>query len=202
VLAARDQLNYTILVADASGAVTSIGAEPGEVVRAGQGIAQVARDGGRDAVFDVPEQLIRSAPRNPIVEIALANDPNVTANGQVREVAPEADPNTRSFKVKVTITDPPVDMRLGSTVTGHIHLAAPAGMQIPATAMTEANGHSAVWVVEPKSLTVSARNVDVPRYDPFGVVISRGLHPGDIVVTAGAQVLHPGQKVRLLGDSQ
>jgi RND family efflux transporter MFP subunit len=202
VRAARDQLNYTTLVADGAGAITSIGAEPGEVVRAGQGIAQVARDGGRDAVFDVPEQLIRTAPRNPTVQIALANDPKVTAVGQVREVAPEADPATRTFRVKVTITDPPADMRLGSTLIGHIHLAAPAGMQIPASAMTESNGRPAVWVVDRRSLTVSARNVDVPRYDPFGVVISRGLRPGDIVVTAGVQVLHPGQKVRLLGDSQ
>jgi hypothetical protein len=30
-------------------------------------------------------------------------------------------------------------------------------------------------------------------------VISQGLEPGDVVVTAGVQALHPGQKVRLLG---
>jgi RND family efflux transporter MFP subunit len=200
--AKRDQLSYTVLVADASGAVTSVGAEPGEVIHSGQGIAEVARDGGRDAVFDVPAQLIRTAPRNPVVEIALANDPKVTATGQVREIAPAADAATRTFKVKVSIADPPVDMQLGSTVTGRIHLAPPPGVQVPATALTEANGHPAVWVVDPGSLVVSARNVDVPRYDPASVVVSHGLNLGDVVVTAGVQVLHPGQKVRLLGDDQ
>ena len=72
---AQDQLSYTVLSADAPGAVTAVGAEPGEVVRAGQMIVQLARQGGRDAVFDVPEQLIRTGPRDPLVELALTNDP-------------------------------------------------------------------------------------------------------------------------------
>jgi multidrug efflux pump subunit AcrA (membrane-fusion protein) len=68
-----------------------------------------------NAVFDVPEQLIRTGPRDPVVEIALTNDPRVTATGRVREVAPQADPDTRTFQVKVGITNPPQDMQLGST---------------------------------------------------------------------------------------
>ena len=57
---AENQVSYTVLFADAAGAVTAKGAEPGEVVHAGQMIVQLARQGGRDAVFDVPEQLIRT----------------------------------------------------------------------------------------------------------------------------------------------
>jgi RND family efflux transporter MFP subunit len=197
----QDRLSYTTLLADAPGAVTAVGAEPGEVIRAGQMIVQLARQGGRDAVFDVPEQLIRTGPRDPVVQLALTNDPAVRATGRVREVAPQADPATRTFQVKVGIIDPPVAMRLGSTVTGSIKLAAPPGVEVPASALTEANGRPAVWVVDPKSQTVSLRNVDVLRYDPASVVISQGLETGDIVVTAGVQTLHPGQKVRLLGAS-
>ena len=89
---AQDQLSYTVLTADAAGAVTAVGAEPGEVVRAGQMVVQVARQGGRDAVFDVPEQLIRTGPRDPVVEIALTDDPHVKATGRVREVAPAGRP--------------------------------------------------------------------------------------------------------------
>ncbi len=196
---AQDQLSYTVLFADAPGVVTAVGAEPGEVVRAGQMIVQLARQGGRDAVFDVPEQLIRTGPRDPLVEIALTNDPQVKATGRVREVAPQADSATRTFQVKVGIIDPPEAMRLGSTVTGRIKLAAPPGVEVPASALTEANGRPAVWVVDPQSQTVSLRNVDVARYDPATVVISQGLETGEIVVTAGVQTLHPGQKVRLLG---
>src|SRR6202011_4332204 len=87
---AQEQLSYTVLSADAPGAVTAKGAEPGEVVHAGQMIVQVARQGGRDAVFDAPEQLMRTGPRDPLVQIALTNDPTVRATGRVREVSPEA----------------------------------------------------------------------------------------------------------------
>ena len=196
---AQDQLGYATLTADAPGVVTAKGAEPGEVVHAGQMIVQIARQEGRDAVFDVPEQIIRTGPHDPLVEIALTNDPQVKAPGRVREVAPEADPDTRTFRVKVGIIDPPAAMRLGSTVTGRITLAAPPGVELPASALTEANGNPAVWVVDPQRLTVSLRKVDVLRYDPATVVISHGLETGEIIVTAGVQTLHPDQKVRLLG---
>ena len=198
---AQDQLSYTVLFADAPGVVTATGAEPGEVVRAGQMIVNVARQGGRDAVFDVSEQLIRTGPRDPVVQIALTNDPSVRATGRVREVSPQADPATRTFQVKVGIIDPPPAMELGATVTGSIKLSAPPGTEIPPSALTEANGRPAVWVVDPQSETVSLRNVDVSRYGPTDVVVSQGLDTGEIVVTAGVQTLHPGQKVRQLGGA-
>jgi RND family efflux transporter MFP subunit len=198
---AQDQLSYTALLADAPGVVTAVGAEQGEVVSPGRMVVQVARQGGRDAVFDTPEQLIRTGPHDPLVEIALSNDPQVGATGRVREVAPQADPATRTFQVKVGIINPPDTMRLGATVTGSIRLAAPAGVELPASALTEANGEPAVWVVDPKSLAVSLRTVKVAQHDPATVVISEGLDTGEVVVTAGVQTLHPGQKVRLLGDA-
>jgi membrane fusion protein, multidrug efflux system len=199
VRTAQEQLSYTVISADAPGAVTAVGAEPGEVVRAGQMIVQLARQGGRDAVFDAPEQLIRTGPRDPLVEIALTNEPTVRAMGRVREVAPQADATTRTFQVKVSIIDPPQGMELGSTITGSIKLSALPGVEIPASALTEAKGQPAVWVIDPPSQTVSLRNVDVLRHDPATVVISHGLETGDLVVIAGVQVLRPGQKVRLLG---
>ena len=196
---AQDQLSYTVLYADAPGAVTAAGAESGEVVHTGQMIVQLARQGGRDAVFDAPEQLVSTGPRDPLVDIVLNDDHAVKATGRVREVAPQADAATRTFQVKVAISDPPEQMRLGSTVVGRITLSAPPGVEIPASALTEAEGHPAVWVVDPKSGTVSLRGVEIMRHDPATVVISGGLETGEIVVTAGVQTLRPGQKVRLLG---
>ncbi len=195
---AHEQMGYTELYANAPGVVTAVGPEPGEVVRAGQTIAQVARQGGRDAVFDVPEQEFRTGPRDPAVEITLTNDPTVRATGRVREAAPQADSATRTFEVKVGLIDPPEAMHLGSTVTGRIQLPAPAGVEVPSSAMTQTDGRPAVWIVDPQKLTVSLRKVNVLRYDATSVVISEGVERGDIVVTAGAQVLRPGQHVRLL----
>jgi RND family efflux transporter MFP subunit len=195
---AQENLGYTVLSADAPGQVTAVGAEPGEVVRAGQPIVELARQGGRDAVFEAPEGLIRTGPRDPVVEIVLNDDPAVTATGRVREVAPRADPATRTFQVKVGLIDPPEAMQLGSTVTGRIRLPAPAGVEIPASALTEANGQPAVWLVDPKEQSVALRPVKVLRYDAASVVVAEGLERGDVVVTAGVHVLRPGQKVRLL----
>ena len=196
---AEDRLGYTRLVADAAGSVTARGAEPGEVVEAGRMIVRVALEGGRDAVFDVPERVIRAAYSEVEVNIVLASDPNIRATGRVRELAPQADPVTRTFRVRVGLNNPPSAMRLGSTVVGTIQLDARSGITIPASALTRAERQPAVWVVEPASSTVSLRNVEVYRYELDRVVVAHGLAPDEIVVIAGVQALRPGQKVQVIG---
>lgn len=196
---ADDLLGFTVLKADAPGVVTTVGAEPGEVVQAGQTIVRLARQGGRDAVFEVPAQVLRTAPPDSVIAVSLTDDPAVTANGRVREVAPEADPVTRTFEVKVGLSDPPEAMRLGATVTGRLRMDAQAVIEVPAAALTRADHQPAVWIVDPKTATVALRNVDVVRFDPAKVAVAGGLDVGEVVVTAGVQALHTGQKVRLLG---
>jgi len=197
---AHDLVSFTELKADAPGVLTAIGPAAGEVVQAGQMIVRLARKDGRDAVFDVPAQLLRSAPSDPQITVSLTNDPAVTARGRVREVAPQANPVTRTFEVKVGLTDPPRAMLLGATVTGRMEMDSTPIIEIPATALTRVNQQPAVWIVDPSSHTVSMRNVDVLRFDQARVAVSQGLDTGEIVVTAGVQALHPGQKVRLLGS--
>ena len=199
---ARDRVSYTELRIDAAGIVVETAAEPGEVVQAGQLILRVARKDGRDAVFDVPGQVLRLAPSDPLITVSLTEDPEVTAIGRVREVSPQADPVTRTFEVKVGLTDPPAAMRLGATVVGRMQLDAAPTIEVPASALTEFDRRPAVWIVDPAKLTVSLRNVEVLRHNPATVAISNGLEVGDIVVTAGTQALHPGQKTRLLGSAR
>jgi len=200
--AAKDRVSYTELRVDSAGTVIATGAEAGEVVQAGQMVIRVARKDGRDAVFDVPAQLLRSAPSDPLISVSLSDDLAVTAIGRVREVSPQADPVTRTFEVKVGLTDPPAAMRLGATVVGRMKLDTAPVIEIPATALTEFDRRPAVWVVDPSSLTVSLRNVEVARNDPATIAISQGLDSGEIVVTAGTQALHPGQKTRLLESAR
>jgi RND family efflux transporter MFP subunit len=196
---AKDRVGYTELRAGVAGAITARAAEAGEVVQAGQIVFQVARQEGRDAVFDVPAQVIRSAPPDPKVVVSLIDDPSVSAQGRVRQVDPQADPITRTFGVRVGLIDPPPAMLLGATVQGRMELEATSGIALPATALTRINGQPAVWLVDPKTMTVSLHNVEVGRFDPGTVLVSRGLEGGEVVVTAGVQAIHPGQKVRLLG---
>jgi len=195
---ARDRVAFTRLYADSAGVVTARGAEPGEVVQAGQMIVTLARSDGRDAVFNVPARLIQVAPQDITVDITMASDPSVSVTGHIREIAPEADPVTGTFEVKVGLDSSPAAMSLGSTVTGSFELESERVIAFPASALTKVDSLAAVWVVDPATMRVSLRPVDILRFEPRKVLVSQGLELGDIVVTAGVQALHPGQQVRLL----
>lgn len=197
---AEERLAFTELYADAPGVVTTRAAEPGEVVAAGQMVVTLAREGGRDAVFDVPERVIQAAPAYPRITVALASDPSVEAAGRVRVVSPQADPVTRTFEIKVGLTDPPPAMRLGSTVNGRMPLEEAGGIELPAAALTALDGEPAVFVVDVESGTVDLRPVGIARFDLAEVVVASGLADGEVVVSAGVQALRPGQAVRVLGE--
>ncbi|WP_316980200.1 efflux RND transporter periplasmic adaptor subunit [Shumkonia mesophila] len=194
---AEERLGYTRLQADGSGVVTTTGAEAGEVVRAGQMIVTVAEDDGFDAVFDVSATLMRQIDPDATIDILLTDDPNVRTTGRVREVSPQANPVTRSFQVKVGLTERPQTMRLGATVSGQVRLLATDGIELPATALTMMDNKAAVWVVDPENLQVAPRSVEVQRQNSASIIVSTGLASGERVVTAGVHALRPGQKVRL-----
>lgn len=199
---ARDRLGFTELRTDVAGVVTARQIEPGEVVQPGQVVVQIARDDDRDAVFNVPAAVLDSHLDDARIRIALADAPTVTAYGTVREVAPQADPVTRTFAVRVGLQNPPEAMRLGSTVVGTIELTTAAIVSIPASALTQQDRSPAVWIVDPAKSTVALRNVDVLRFDPGKVILSQGLEPGETIVSAGIQALHPGQRIRLLPEQR
>jgi RND family efflux transporter MFP subunit len=197
---AKTRLNDTNLYSDAPGEITLRAVNSGEVVQAGQMIVRVARKEGRDAVFDAPPSLIARGTRDADIGVALSIDPAIVAKGRVREVSPQADAQTGTFRVRVGLTDAPTEMRLGSSVVGRVTLEGQAGMALPASALSRANGTPSVWVVDVASETVTPKPVEVAAYRASEVIISGGLAAGDVVVTAGIQSLRPGQKVRLLGQ--
>jgi membrane fusion protein, multidrug efflux system len=198
---AEDLVGFTVLTAEFDGAVTARGAEPGEVVQGGQMILRIAREGGTDAVFEVPPQVIRIGSRETPVEVALTEDPRIKATGLVREVSPQANPITGTFTVRVGLQNPPPGMLLGSVVSGRMQLAGEQQVVIPASALMTSEGNPAIWVVDRASSTVSLRNISILRHEPGSVVVGEGLVPGDTVVIAGVQALRPGQKVRLLNEA-
>jgi membrane fusion protein, multidrug efflux system len=195
----EDHLGYGELRADAPAVVISRSAEAGEVVKAGQTIVTVAHYDGTDAVFDVPASLMRQLSRDALIAIALTDDPSIHTTGRVRETAPQADATTRSFRVKVGLDEWPEAMRLGATVFGQTRMLASTGVELPATALTMVENQPAVWVVDPKSMRVSLRTVELERHASSNIMVSKGVEPGELVVTAGVHALRPGQKVRLLG---
>ena len=195
-------MRYTELRAEVAGVVTTKGAEPGEVVRAGQPIVVLARNNAKDALFHVPPQvmLVRGIARDAAVEVALSENQDIAAKGRISEIAPQADPATRTIPVRIALTDPPSEMLFGATVTGRVMRPPAAVIEVPGSALTELDGLPAVWIVDPRDKTVALRAVRVARYEPASVIIAQGLGEGEIVVTAGVQALRPGQKIRLLND--
>lgn len=200
---AEELLGYTDLQAESAGVVTTKGAEPGEVVQAGQMILTVAQENGRDAVFGMPAQLIRDGlALGQEAEVWLADNPSLRTNGKVREISPQADPVTRNYQVKVEMPNPPAEMFLGATVVGRVELRSEPVIEIPSQTLTMVNNKPAIWVVDPKDNCVHLREITVTRYTPDSVLVTGGLEPGEVVVSAGVQELREGQEVKLLGDSQ
>jgi RND family efflux transporter MFP subunit len=197
---ASENLGYTDLKADADGVISAIGAEPGQVVSAGQMVVRLAQPGEREAVFNVAEATFKNPPKNPTVAVELVSNPDIKTTGKVRYVSPQADPTTRTFTVRVSLPEAPPQMRLGANVVGSVTVNEGQVVSIPASALFQKDGQPAVWIVS-KDGTVQLKPITVARYQGDSVVVGGGLLQGDVVVTGGVQKLLPGQKVRLMQAS-
>jgi len=195
---ASENLAYTELKADNDGVITAIGADPGQVVSAGQMVVRLAQPGEREAVFNIAEGAFKSPPKDPTVTVHLVNNPEIETAGKVRYVSPQADPATRTYTVRVSLPGAPPQMRLGANVVGTVTLDQGQTVSIPGSALFQKDGKPAVWRVE-KDSTVQLKPITVQRYQGDSVVVGDGLAQGDVVVTAGVQKLLPGQKVALMG---
>jgi RND family efflux transporter MFP subunit len=195
---ALERLGYAELRSDEAGIVTAVGAEPGQVVGAGQMVVRIARTDTKEAEFKVPERVLRNTPADTQVSISLLGDPSISTTGHVREIATTADPLTRTYAVRVTLDGPPEAMRFGASVQGRIVSEEKNVVLLPSSALFKSETRPAVWVVNTADFTVELRPVTVLRYEVDQVLISEGLRQGERVVTAGVQKLWPGMKVRLL----
>jgi membrane fusion protein, multidrug efflux system len=197
---ASDNLGYTNLQADNDGVITAIGADPGQVVSAGQMVVRLAQPGEREAVFNIAEGAFKKRPTDPTVTVHLVSNPEIETAGKVRYISPQADPATRTYTVRVSLPDAPPEMRLGANVVGSVTLDQGQTVSIPGSALFQKDGKPAVWLVE-KDSTVQLKPITVQRYQGDSVVVGEGLAQGDVVVTAGIQKLLPGQKVALMDAS-
>ena len=193
-----NQASYANLVADVSGVVTSVDAEPGQVVAAGTPVVRIAQDGPRDVVFTVPEDKVALIKTGSAVDVQVWST-KAALKGVVREVAASADPVTRTFGVKVSL-DAKETLALGTTVTVAPQALDRSGVQViklPTSAFHQVGKASAVWVLDTASMTVKLQPVQIATADGNEVVVAAGLQPGMLVVTAGVHVLSPGQKVTI-----
>ena len=196
----RDQLRYTELKADFDGVITAVGAEPGQNVNAGQMVVKLARPADKDGVFNIAETAFTDRhPSSEHAEVVVwpLSNPELKIEGIVREISPVADSTTRTYTVKVTLKNPPPQLRFGMSIGGRWKATSDPVVALPLSALFEKNGSPAVWVLDQPSGSVALRPVAVSRYETDTVVIAHGLAKGDVVVTAGVNTLREGQKVRV-----
>jgi multidrug efflux system membrane fusion protein len=198
----RNQSEYTSLRALADGTVTSVEAEAGQVIAAGQTVMRVARLEEKEAILHVPENRLGDLRGADALRVSLWAEPGRTYRGRLREISPGVDPVTRTYVAKVAILDPDPAVRIGMTSSVAIEARAREGAQrvVPLTALVARDGRTFVWRVDAASRTVDLAPVTVGAYSGNGIAVTAGLAEGDMIVTAGVHKLFPHQKVAILED--
>ena len=199
---AKDQLQYTTLSADHAGVITAEQADTGQNVSSGQAVYNLAWSGDVDVVCDVPEGALASLRVGQTATVKLGALPGRTFNARVRELSPAADPQSRTYRAKLTLDHPGPDVRLGMTADIAFPRENPANhpslFVLPTTALFHDGTTPAVWVVRAGSDQLELRRVQVSRYDERTIAISQGLNDGDRVVWQGVHTVTAGEKVRVV----
>ena len=192
-----NQQAYTRLTAPHAGVVTAITVETGQVVAAGQPVAQLARSGEREVRIDVPENALDALRAARTLTIRLWTAPDVRYAGRLRELSPMADAASRTYSARVSFAEPDAAVKLGMTATVEVDGEATPGLSVAQAALFKINGQPQVWVVDRKTQTVAARSVQLGALIGERAAIVSGLAAGEWVVTAGVHKIAPGQRVRL-----
>lgn len=195
---AGNQAGYTELRAPRAGVIASRSAEAGQVVAAGQAVFTLAADGGREVVIAIPENRFREVAVGDPAVVEPWSAAGTRLPGRIREIAPAADPQTRTHAARVALRgDAATRVDLGQSARVYLQPrdgAAPA-FAVPLSAVQRGEGGTAsVWVVGPGD-TLQARAVTTGAYGPETVPVRGGLQAGDWLVLAGGHLLRDGQKV-------
>lgn len=191
---ARENLGWTRLMAPQSGMITEVSASAGQVVSGGQLVLTLATGEARDVVFDIAKPDAIPPQEQAGLRVSLLSDPSVQASAALRDISPQADPQTRTWRVRTTLQNPPLAMALGASVTVTLPATGPHGYALPASALSRVGDKPAVYVINPQS-QAQLRVVVPAYYTATSVIISGGLEPGDRVITAGVSKLRSGEPV-------
>lgn len=199
---ADDNLTYTELRADSPGVITAVAAEPGQVVAVGQEVMRLAHEGEVEAVVDLPEQMVARLGRIGF-SVTLWAQPDRVIHAHLRELAPSADPATRTYRARLTLDDPPAGLQLGMTATvTAADRSADEIVLLPMTALFHDGQDPAVWVVTPGGDHVALRRITLAAYRDDQIAVAGGLRDGDTVVTAGAFKLSAEDHVRIWAEPE
>lgn len=193
---ARNQAQYTTLRADHAGTITTIDGEAGQVVAAGQTIATLAREGALEVEIAVPENRVADYRVGEAAGIESWARPGTRIHGILREISPEADPVTRTYRLRVALVDSDSSLRLGQTArvyfTDDTHAAKTL---IPLGALDRQSGNPAVWVVDQRTHEVHPVPVVISAYRENGALLDSGVALNQWIVAAGVHKLRNGETI-------
>lgn len=195
---ASNQAAYTTLVADRTGVIAAVLAEPGQVVAAGQPVFNLAPDGEREVAIALPETEVAKLTVGMPAEVMLwaQGDKAPPLTGKIREISPAADPMTRTYAARIVLATVPARLPLGLSATVRFPgLTAGQALQIPLSAVVHKDKSPAVWIVGADN-TVQLKPITLGAYSDKWAAVSSGLVGGEKIVTAGANKLTIGEKVR------
>jgi RND family efflux transporter MFP subunit len=195
---AANRLDYMVLTAGSDGVVTRELAEAGQVVAAGQAIVSVARMDQLDVVFALPEQ------KRAILEEASAMaqlwEQDATHYALLlRDVAPDVDPATRTYRVRMAMENPDQHVTLGRTVT--VTFTEPTSQPVatlPLAAVLNDGQGASVWRLKPDRRSVERMPVDIASLDGERVSLRGALREGDLVISLGAHKIDPSRHVNVV----
>src|SRR2546426_3120908 len=192
---------YAVLLADADGVIVRTLSEPGQVVAAGQTVIQLAHDGPREALINLPEGV---RPDLGTMASARLYGRDQMYQTRLRELSDAADPASRTFAARYVLEGEAASAPLGSTVTIGLLTKQTSGsqcVQLPVGAIHDRGNGPGVWIVDDKS-EVKFRSVTIASIGKEEVVVSGGVQAGEKVVALGAHLLHEGQIVNLPNEEK
>ncbi len=196
-----NKLDYSLLCADKPGIVSDIVAEIGQVVSAGQTVLTIVQDGEREIEINVPENRIEELRKAQQLKVTFWALPEIAITGKVREISPMADKVSRTYKVRISLVNPPQEINLGMTATVTVNSAdSQRATYIPLSALYQTGDTPSVWVVHNDIVNLKPIKIDV--FGDNKVKVLEGLNDGDMIVIAGVHKLQEGQKVRTAGADQ
>src|SRR5215218_2710627 len=195
----KNSLSYATLNADARGVVTATLIEPGQVVAAGQTSIRVARFAEKEAVVAIPETLVGRA-KSGAASVTLWSEPGKKYTARLREIAPTADPATRTYLAKFSLPEADDKVSLGMTATLTLSDAATERVaRLPLSALFNEGSNPSLYTVDDAG-AVKLQPVVVKSYESNAVVIAGGVNEGAKVVALGVQKIDPAQKVRVVSS--
>lgn len=188
-----NQAAYGVLSNDHPAVVSAVLAEAGQVVAAGQAVLRVARPEQKEIAVAVPEGRLAEFRAAKSFYVSLWANPKLTMRGELRELAPVADPVTRSYAARIRLIEPPPEVRLGMTARLSLDHADNEQTLVPLSAVIDLGQGPLVRTVADGK--VVSRPVSVAQFGEGGAVLSSGLKPGEAVIVAGATRLSDGEAV-------